>query len=130
MSRRSEDRRDGWLRRLGREFGGEELRLRREVFGLIALGILDLLMTYALLRRGGHFYESNPVARWWFHHWNMVGLTTFKFLVMGSVIVLSEAAERRRPGAGRFVLRLGCLVTALVVFYSVRLLLQDKLGLS
>ncbi len=57
-------------------------------------------------------------------------MTAFKFLVMGVMIVLSEAAERRRPGYGRFVLWVGCLAALLVILYSVRLMLHDKLGLS
>lgn len=108
----------------------EPVRLRREVFWLVALGTLDLLLTYALLRRGAHFYESNPVARWWFERWNIAGMTAFKFLVMGGVVALCEFAERRRPGYGRAVLWLGCVVTASVVAYSVRLLLRETVILE
>ena len=64
-------------------------------------GMFDLLMTYTLLRRGGGFYESNPIAKWWFARWNIAGMTIFKFLSLAVAIVASEVVERRRPGLGR-----------------------------
>ena len=81
-------------------------------------------MTYALLLRGLRFYESNPIARWWLIRWNMAGMTAFKFLVVGGVIVLSEIIKRQRPGLGRAVLWLGSLVAGIVVIYSFGLLLK------
>lgn len=101
----------------------EPMRLRQEAFWLVVVSLLDLFMTYDLLRRGGPFYESNPVAQLWFERWNMAGMTAFKFLVFGSVIALSEVVERHRPGRGRLILRFGILLTAAVVIYSVRLAL-------
>ena len=110
----------GWFHALA----GEHLRLGRESSWLLTLSIADLLMTYALLRQGLHFYESNPIARWWFVRWNMAGMTAFKFLVVGGVIVLCEIVERQRPGLGRAVLWLGSLVAGIVVIYSFGLLLK------
>lgn len=46
-------------------------------------------------------------------------MTFFKFAVVAFVVVISEYVERKRPGAGKFVLIVGTLVTAAVVVYSV-----------
>ena len=107
-----------FLRLVG-EFAGEELRLGQESTWLVVLSIFDILMTYALLRQGFHFYESNPVAQWWFTRWNMAGMTVFKFLAVA--VVSCEVVERRRPGLGRAVLSLGIVAVGAVLVYSVRL---------
>jgi hypothetical protein len=96
--------------------------LEREIALLIALSAADLLVTYALLRRGPTFYESNPVAQWFFLRWNIAGMTGLKFGVVGLVIVIGELVERHRPGWGRTLLAASCLATAAVVWYGLRLL--------
>jgi phage FluMu protein Com len=96
--------------------------LERESTWLIVLSAADLLVTYALLRRGPSFYESNPVAQWFFSRWNIAGMTVFKFSVMGLVIIIGEVVERHRPGWGRALLAASCLATAVVVWYGLRLL--------
>jgi hypothetical protein len=100
----------------------ESSLLEQEIALLIALSAADLLVTYALLRRGPAFYESNPVARWFFLRWNIAGMTGLKFGVVGLVIVIGELVERHRPGWGRALLAACCLATAAVVWYGLRLL--------
>ena len=87
----------------------------------LILSIADLVVTYWLLSYSPTFYESNPVANWFFKKWNFAGMTFFKFGVVAVVVVISEFVERKRPGTGKFVLILGSIVTAAVVAYSVRL---------
>jgi hypothetical protein len=112
------------FRKIVRELAGENLLLGREGGWLVLLSVADLLVTYALLRQGAHFYESNPIAQWWFARWNMAGMTAYKFLVVGSVIAICEIVERRRPNLGRAVLWAGSLAAAGVVLYSVYLFAQ------
>lgn len=100
----------------------ESSRLEKEIALLIALSAADLLVTHALLTRSPSFYESNPVAQWFFARWNIAGMTGFKFGVMGLVIVIGEVVERHRPGWGRGLLAASCLATAAVVWYGLRLL--------
>jgi hypothetical protein len=109
-------------RRFFRASALESSVLERESTWLIALSAADLLVTYALLRRGPSFYESNPVAHWFFSRWNIAGMTGFKFSVMGLVIIIGEVVERHRPGWGRALLAASCLATAAVVWYGLRLL--------
>jgi DNA-directed RNA polymerase subunit RPC12/RpoP len=113
----------GRWRRLVRDYAGESSVLEQEILLLVALSAADLLVTYALLRQGPSFYESNPFAQWVFQRWNIAGMTLFKFGVIGGVIVIGEVAERRRPGLGRGLMAASCLATAVVVVYGLRLLL-------
>lgn len=99
----------------------ETSRLQWLILLFLLVSIADLVMTYWLLSYSPNFYESNPVANWFFKNWNMAGMTFFKFGVVAFVVVISEFVERRRVGSGKFVLILGIVVTAAVVAYSVRL---------
>lgn len=100
---------------------GEASVLEQEVLALIALSAADVLVTYVLLRRGPAFYESNPIAQWFFLRWNIAGMAVFKFSAVGLAIVIGEIAERHRPGLGRVLLLVSCLATAAVVWYGLRL---------
>lgn len=91
---------------------------------LAALSAADVFTTYLLLRSGSHFYESNPVAQWFFARWNMAGMVLFKFSVIAVVIAISDFVERRRPGWGRFVLLIGCVGAGYAVFKGLSLYLN------
>lgn len=119
-SRRS---RSGWRAAL-RSYGAESSQVQSIAVCLTALSMADLFMTYTLLRTGPRFFESNPVAQWFFARWNMAGMALFKFGVMAGVIALAEIIERHRPGWGRFVLALGCLGAAYAVVTGLRLYLS------
>ena len=68
--------------------------------GLLALSAADLFMTFALLRNRRRVLRSNPLARWFFAHWNIAGMVVFKFSIIGFVIVVSEYLERAQTGLG------------------------------
>lgn len=99
----------------------ETSRLQGWIIALLLVSIADLVMTYFLLSLNASFYESNPIANWFFTHWNIAGMTFFKFAVVSFVIIIAEFVERRRPYCGRFVLIFGILVTGAVVYYSYHL---------
>lgn len=111
-----------WLHAYSRETS----RLQGWIILFLLMSIADLVVTYSLLSYSPNFYESNPVANWFFHHWNIAGMTFFKFGVVAFIVVISEFVERRRAGSGKFVLITGCLVTAYVVVYSMRLYLNYR----
>lgn len=100
-----------------------DVRLRAEMMLLVFLSACDLFMTYILLRQGRHFYESNPIANWFFLQWNVAGLTGFKFGLVGLIVVLGETIEHHRPNVGRAILLLGSLGALLAVVQGLRLLL-------
>jgi Domain of unknown function (DUF5658) len=71
-----------WSRLIRVSFRESSL-LEWESLGLIVLSLADLLVTYSLLRRGPAFYESNPVAQWFFARWNIAGMALFQLGTMG-----------------------------------------------
>ena len=111
----------GWLRLVQASVRDSSL-LERETLFLVVLSAADLLVTYALLRRGPAFYESNPVAQWFFERWNIAGMALFKFSAMGLVVVIGEVVERHRPTWGRVLLLVSCVATAAVVVHGMRIL--------
>lgn len=104
-----------------RAFTLETSRLQWLILLFLLVSIADLVMTYWLLSYSPNFYESNPLANWFFKNWNVAGMTFFKFGVVAFVVVISEYVERHRVGAGKFVLIIGTVVTAAVVVYSYHL---------
>jgi Domain of unknown function (DUF5658) len=113
--RRSKTRAVGWTRIV--ELGVfQESQLQGIACRLLALSAADLFMTFTLLSTSPTFFESNPVAQWFFARWNIAGMVLFKFSIVGAVIAVSEFIERRRPGWGRFVLLIGCLGSAYAVY--------------
>jgi hypothetical protein len=112
----------GFWRRLIQLSSEEASHVEREGLALVALSAADLLITYALLRNGPSFYESNPIANWLYLRWNIAGMAIFKFGMMGVVIVIGEVVEHRRPGWGRGLLLVSCLVTMTVVGYGLSIL--------
>jgi len=110
-----ETRRIGWRRIL--ELGVfQDSQVQGIACGLLGLSAADLFMTFTLLRTSPAFFESNPVAQWFFARWNIAGMVLFKFSLIAAVIVVSEFIERRRPGWGRFVLLIGCCGAAYAVY--------------
>jgi hypothetical protein len=97
----------------------ESSQVQAVACALVLLSFLDFFMTYFLLQAHPMFYESNPVAHWFYERWNVSGLLAFKFSVVGGAILLSEIIERKRPGWGRLVLWIGCLGTAYAVYKGV-----------
>jgi len=111
-----------------REFGVfQDSQVQGMACGLLGLSAADLFMTFTLLRTSPAFFESNPVAQWFFARWNIAGIVLFKFSIIAAVIVVSEFIERRRPGWGRFVLLIGCCGAAYAVYkgYSLYLGYQN-----
>ncbi len=90
---------------------------------LVVLSAADVFLTYTLLRSSPQFFESNPVAAWIFHRWNIAGMAIFKFAVIGFAIAIGEYIERRRPGLGKLVLAIGCLAAAAVLWHGLSLYL-------
>jgi hypothetical protein len=100
------------------------LLLESEIAWLILLSVLDVFLTWALLARGPRFIESNPLAAWVFHRYNIKGLVAYKFLLIAAVVVIAEGVEYAKAGRGRLVLRIGIIAAAAVVVYSVMLNLR------
>jgi hypothetical protein len=105
------------------------LPLQRESALFILVSVLDVMMTYLMLsdvpEPDGRvmFYESNPVARWFLEGWGLNGIVIFKFTMVAVVEVIAQIVAFRQLQLGRRLLEFGTLIVALVVLYSMYLLL-------
>jgi hypothetical protein len=94
----------------------EESHVQGLACGLLALGAIDLFLTFSLLKKSPEFFESNPIAHWFFARWNMTGMVLFKFSALALAIAASEILERRRPGLGKVILLIGWAGTAYAIY--------------
>jgi hypothetical protein len=101
----------------------EPSRLQGPSVCLVALSAADLFMTFTLLQKSHAFYESNPIAMWFFQRWDMAGMVGFKFAMIGGAIGLGEIIERKRPGLGKFVIYVGCAAALYAIWQGFQLYL-------
>lgn len=88
---------------------------------------LDIMLTWAILNRGGS--EVNPIAKIVIDRWDLGGAVAFKFSLMLFVILVCEWIGRQRDSAGRRLICLAIVVSALPVAWSVVLLAGHISGL-
>lgn len=101
------------------------MRYQSEYVWLIFVSSLDIMLTWAILRRGGH--EVNPLAELVINAWGLYGAIGFKFALMLFVIVSCEIIGRRTDRAGRRLAGIAVLVSASPVIWSFTLLIDHIL---
>jgi len=93
----------------------------------VALSVLDLCLTYYLIEiQGTSFYEANPIAAGVLVNWGWWGLAGYKVASAGTVVAVGIFVGRRRPRLGRGLFAVACPVVAVVVGYSLLLLLNNR----
>ena len=102
-----------------------QMRYQSEYVWLIFFSSLDVMLTWAILRRGGE--EVNPVAKLVIDWWGLNGAIAFKFALMLFVIISCEIIGRKRDRAGRILSRVGVTMSAMPVVYSLGLLVEHIL---
>lgn len=105
-------------------FGGN-LPLERETCWFILVSVLDILMTYFLLRKGGRFREANPFAGYFINRWGVKGMVFFKLGMVAIIAILAQLIALKNRSAARWVLIFGILVVSGVVIYSLYLLVRS-----
>lgn len=103
----------GWLRR--------RLPLETETSWLLLLGVLDLVVTVALLHTGSA-REANPLAGWFLATGGVRGLVVFKCAALAVVAVAAQIIALRHPRVARGVLLLGIFGQLVVITYGTWLL--------
>lgn len=115
----------GWLFHFGFR---QRLPLEHETALFVLVNVLDFATTYYMLmhRDTGDvsFFESNPVARYFLHHWGVRGLLWFKMAVVAFVCVIAQIVATRKITTARLLLVTGTIVVSIVVVYSLRLFLH------
>jgi hypothetical protein len=108
------------------------LPLQRESCLFLIVSVLDVMMTCLLLgdlmgvTGETIFYESNPVARYFFEGWGLAGIIFFKFGMVAFIEVISHIVAIKNVAAGRRLLEFGTLVVSFVVIYSLLLLVSHR----
>src|SRR5262249_5584973 len=93
----------------------------------VVLSVADLVITFLLIKGAqGHIKvsEGNPIAGAWYANYGWPGMIIFKVGIIALVGAVGVYISLHRPDTGRRVLTFACLVVALVVIYSYRLLTQ------
>ena len=91
------------------------LELEKSLFVIVSL--LDLLMTSLLLRTGS-FIESNPFAGFFYEGWGMLGMTGFKMILVGMILLVVNIIGIWRLPTARGLLVMGSISTGGIVIYS------------
>lgn len=99
-----------------------ELPLQSETTTFVFVSVLDIFMTYILLRFQG--VESNPIANYFLIRYGLKGLIFFKMVMVAIVTTLAQIIARKSIGKARMLLRIGTLIVSAVVVYSVYLILK------
>ena len=93
--------------------------LQNETVYFILANVLDIFLTYMLLRYGA--IEANPFANFVLVNWGFVGMITFKLAIVAMVCVIAQIIAVSRPKTAKFLLWVGTLIVAAVVAYSMLL---------
>lgn len=123
MSTNSENETDPVSENEPRTIFGSHLPLERENAWFILVSVLDILLTYKLLS-GGKIVEANPIARFFIDRWGAKGMVFYKMGMVAFITVLAQLIATKNTNAARWVLLFGIIVSAIVVVYSVSLLVK------
>lgn len=104
-------------------FGGQ-LPLENETAWFVLVSVLDVVLTYLLLRLP-HYREANPIAAFFINHWGIRGMVYFKFFMVGFVTLITQVIARSREDTARRVLQFATVVVAGVVIYSLSLYVRS-----
>lgn len=104
-----------------RDLLSKQLPLQNETTYFILVSVLDIFLTYLLLRSGGA-EEANPLAAFFLNHWGFRGMIAFKMVAVAAVSVLAQTIALKSLPHARSVLYAGIVISGLVVAYSLFLL--------
>ncbi len=107
--------------------------LPNETLWFVLINVLDYLMTYIVLYTSHmegsslqmRLIESNPIAAYFINHWGpLKGLLGFKLGMVVAICLITQRIALRQPRTAKLVLNFGTMVTAVVVIYSLSLLIR------
>ena len=112
---------------IGKYLFRHRLPLETETNLFVLVSVLDIIMTWVLISRGG-FVESNPVANYFLLRWGKRGLVGFKFCAVLVVCLTTQLIAIKRIQLARLILLVGITVVSIVVVYSFSLFLKAGQG--
>jgi curved DNA-binding protein CbpA len=93
-----------------------ELPLQNETTFFIFINVMDIFMTYVLLRFGA--MEANPIANFFFMKWGFYGMIAFKLVNVLIVCLIAQFVATKKMQTGKALLNVGSLIVGIVVVYS------------
>jgi len=102
-----------------------EMRYQNQYVWFVFFSALDIMLTWAILRRGGR--EVNPVADQIIDMWGLTGAILFKFSLTMLVVIVCEVVGRQRLSTGTWLATTAMVVSAIPVLYSLVLLMMHTL---
>ncbi len=101
-----------------------KLPLETETAQFMLVSVLDFVMTFLMIRTG-RFTEGNVLARFFLDSWGPMGMLYFKMAIVGVVAVLAQVIACKTLTTARKLLNTATAIMALVVIYSLFLLLRS-----
>ncbi len=102
-----------------------KLPLQDETTVFILVNVLDIFMTYILLRFGA--IEANPIANFFLHRFGFNGMIFFKLAITAGVCVIAQVIAAESIAKAKGLLAVGTLLVGLVVAYSTYLFITKIL---
>lgn len=99
------------------------MHAEQELLLFVLVSTLDIFATYILLR-DGNFFESNPVAQFFYNRWGIKGMIYFKLGMVAGICTIAHVVSLQRPEWARRLLQFATVVVTIVVVYSVLLLIR------
>jgi hypothetical protein len=87
---------------------------------LVIASSLDVLLTSVILHIGGG--EANPVAARIIRHFDIPGMTIYKFLIVSFFILICETVGRLSPRAGKRLAIASIVITCVPVMVALVLI--------
>lgn len=95
-----------------------QIRLESETSWFVLLNLCDVIATFALLRRNSHYFESNPIARWFYEGWGFRGMVWFKMAMVLFVVAVAQFVAKQNEPLARLLLVFGSIAVGSVFVYS------------
>ena len=118
---------DGVQTKLARK----KLPLELETLRFSLVSLLDIIMTYLVIRYSEEgrtsavIGEGNPLPAFFIDQFGMPGMVGFKIFLVAFVVGISQIVYRTSKMKARFMLNVGTVLVAVVVLYSLSLLLGN-----
>lgn len=102
-----------------------EMRFQNAYVWFVFFSALDIMLTWAILRRSGR--EVNPLADAVIQAWGLNGAIIFKFSLTVLVVIVCEVVARKQYGTARKLSMAAVVISAMPVTWSMFLLLIHTL---
>lgn len=105
-----------------RRFGSSPMRYPNAYVWLLFFSALDIMLTWVIFSNGGH--EVNPIAEKVIFRWGLDGMIVYKFVLVTFFILICETVGKLRDSTGKTLSKVGVLIAAFPVCWSLLLLLR------